>query len=535
MPHPNLRHAAVAALATLAVAAPAVAAPIGVGNAATPTLAWGPCDGLDPDTAALGYECAVARVPLDYAKPRGQQIEIGLSRLPATGERIGSLFWNPGGPGGGGRVIPPLSEELRARFDLVGFDPRGTWSSSGVRCYPTADDAASAFSITWPKTRAEDAVARREARAFSARCGERGGPVLGHMSTADVARDLELLRRAVGDSGLSFIGYSYGTVVGETYANMFPDRVRAVVIDGVIDPAEWTGGYRGPLQPGESRMQSSRGSRQALRSFLTACSASPACAFAEPGVDLERKFFALLDRLAARPVVIEDPDIGRIEVDDRVLIDATLGALYTEYAAAPLGTALAEIDGLSQQHATSARGLRPPVVDLVETRPLPFAREGGDDYVGPEWTLGVLCLDSREPTDDRRWWAAARRANVAGAPFGPAWMYLSLPCASWPVADPDRYAGPWDRRTAAPILVIGNGQGDPATPYDDAVTTAQLLGRGRLLTYDGWGHTAAYSGLSTCIDDATTRYLVDGVLPPKGTVCGRNRDPFAPLPEVPAG
>ena len=194
-------------------------------------LHWGSCaaegEGLE------AFQCTTAVVPLDYDKPKGRQITLALARLPASNpsRKIGSLFLNPGGPGGSGVDFlfgagPFLySDEVRARFDLVGFDPRGIIRSTPLRCYETFDDAlADLAPMAFPVTRAEERIWVRADRAVARACAERGGPILNHMSTANVARDMDLLRRAVGDAKLTYAGYSYGSYLGATYANLFPGK-----------------------------------------------------------------------------------------------------------------------------------------------------------------------------------------------------------------------------------------------------------------------------------------------------------------------
>jgi pimeloyl-ACP methyl ester carboxylesterase len=217
--------------------------------AAVPELDWGSCaaegEGLE------AFQCATAVVPLDYDRPKGRQITLALARLPASdpSRRIGSLFLNPGGPGGSGVDMvlqggPFLfSDEVRARFDLVGFDPRGIIRSTPLRCYETFDEAiADLPPFQFPVTREEERIKIRSDRALARACAEWGGPILDHMSTANVARDMDLLRRAVGDARLSYAGYSYGSYLGATYANLFPGKVRALVVDGVLDPVAWSTG-----------------------------------------------------------------------------------------------------------------------------------------------------------------------------------------------------------------------------------------------------------------------------------------------------
>ena len=243
--------ALVAVLAATLFAVPSATASsppaLGTGSAAVPRLDWGSCgEGLE------AFECATAVVPLDYDRPKGKQITLALARLPAAdpSRKIGSLFLNPGGPGGSGVEFvqgagPFLySDEVRARFDLVGFDPRGIIRSTPLRCFDSLEEAEAAFftPFQFPVTRAEERLWIQTDRAVARACAERGGPILNHMSTANVARDMDLLRRAVGDAKLTYAGYSYGSYLGSTYAKLFPSKVRALVVDGVLDPVAWSTG-----------------------------------------------------------------------------------------------------------------------------------------------------------------------------------------------------------------------------------------------------------------------------------------------------
>jgi pimeloyl-ACP methyl ester carboxylesterase len=198
------------------------------GGVAVPRLAWAACGDEAP-----GFECATVQVPLDYDRPRGAKISLALTRLPATdpGRPIGSIFFNPGGPGGSGvgflQAVGTFlySDEVRARFDLVSFDPRGVAASTPLQCFDTTDDALAALApMAFPVTRAEERVWIQADQAWQHACAERGGPILDHMSTANVARDMDLLRRAVGDRKMTYVGYSYGTAIGSTYATCSPTR-----------------------------------------------------------------------------------------------------------------------------------------------------------------------------------------------------------------------------------------------------------------------------------------------------------------------
>ena len=256
--------------------------------AAVPPLTWRACNDV------AGYQCATTRVPLSYRDPGGEQVVLTLGRLRATDRkrRIGTLFVNPGGPGISGRFPSGVSRALRERFDIVGFYPRGVGASSGVRCADAGVDTEPLFAPRLPTTIGEAHRAAAAVRDGADRCARRGGAMLAHASTANVARDLDRLRQAVGDLGLNYIGYSYGTHIGEVYANLFPDRVRAITLDGVIDPIEWTTG-RDPedaRMPVGFRMGSYLGAKRALASFLADCRRADHCAFSKPGIEVEPAF-----------------------------------------------------------------------------------------------------------------------------------------------------------------------------------------------------------------------------------------------------
>ncbi|MGW0895063.1 alpha/beta hydrolase [Saccharopolyspora sp. NPDC002578] len=485
------------------------------GGADVPVLNWSPC------ADAPGYECATAEVPLSYRDPSGQRIRLAVGKLPAVDQerKLGTIFYNPGGPGGSGRIAPALTPELHERFDIVGFDPRGVGDSTGLSCFT---DPADGFQHehTFPVTPEQERVQVTDTARAVEQCGRNAGPLAGHTSTANVARDLDLLRQAVGEDRLDYYGISYGSHLGTVYANLFPERVGSVAIDAVLDPIEWTTGYRPEeaFQPFSYRLGAEEGAQRALRTFLGACAADERCAFREPGTDLLGKYDALLDRVLARPVSATAPDGTPLEITYQVAVRGTLSALHTAGSAADLG------EFLQVLHARSLPGVEPGPPPVVEV-PEPPKRPGRK----PEQGLSVMCNDSSNPGDPWVWPDYARRADEAGRGFGAYSTYLSLGCATWPGgSDPDRYTGPWDRETAGPVLVIGNRQGDPSTPYDDAQKVSELLSDARLLTLDSFGHGAR--GKSACIDAALTAYFGSGALPAEGAVCRPDRAPFDPAP-----
>jgi pimeloyl-ACP methyl ester carboxylesterase len=525
-------------LALVAVPRAALAAPVvvdgiaGTHGAAVPQLEWGPCPAATPEEAEFlkDYQCTTAEVPLSYRDPDGQSLELALGKLPAAdpSRRLGTLFWNPGGPGGSGRIPPIFSEALHERFDLVGFDPRGIAASTPLQCFTSNEQAVRLFGSEFPITLAQEQdFIRRNSRGTQL-CGRNGGPILEHMSTANVARDLDLLRQAVGDLQLTYLGYSYGTAVGEYYANLFPDNVRALTLDAVIDPIEWTTG-RTPqeaLVPVEYRLGSFFGANQALNTFLAECARDARCAFREPGMDLRRKYNRLLARLRRAPVEVTIAGETFL-VNYQAAVYATLGALYFAPNAPFLAEGLQTVWQATEQPARR-RAPREGLGTGLRPSRAPAARQD-EPYFGLEWFTAVECTDSSNPSNPWLWPRYARRADRQAGPFGSPWIYGSMPCATWPASDPDRYTGPWNRPTANPILLIGNRQGDPATPYEDAQSTEQELANARLLTLDSFGHTAQ-GGLSRCIDDAVDSYLIEKRLPPAGQICQPDRRPFDPVP-----
>jgi pimeloyl-ACP methyl ester carboxylesterase len=297
----------VAVLTATVVVVPATSAapPTGVQT----RLNWSPCFGNVTAETATPYQCAIAQVPLDYDSPSGAAVQLSVVRIPARDQahKIGSLFLNPGGPGGSGvdftLFFGPAAEifwgpEVRDRFDLVGFDPRGVGRSTALRCFGNLRQSTQVFApFVFPMTAEEEAMVAAGDALLARQCEQRGNKIGAHMSTANVARDLDRLRAAAGDAQLTYVGLSYGTYLGTTYANMFPDHVRAVVVDGVLDPVAWAN-VEGEI-PFSTRLRSDAGAQTTLQKFFALCDANAACAF---GPDSEKRFAALADRLLVEPV-----------------------------------------------------------------------------------------------------------------------------------------------------------------------------------------------------------------------------------------
>ncbi|WP_307845155.1 alpha/beta hydrolase [Planomonospora sp. ID67723] len=453
--------------------------------------------GLEWADCGDGFECAELAVPLDHDRPDGEKIGISVIRLPASGERIGSLLVNPGGPGSSGveyarSARSAVSEAVRDRFDVVGFDPRGVGGSAPVRCLPAESLDAFIGLDGSPDSPGEVTALEEGARRFAAGCQARSGRLLPYVGTADAARDMDLLRAALGDDRLTYLGKSYGTQLGAVYADLFPGRVRALVLDGAVDLS---------LSPLEMGAAQARGFELALDAFLADCVKAEDCPFEGSAASAREEVAALLRRADREPL---KNALG----DGRAIGEAwtTLGIitpLYDRESWPVLRSALAE--ALKGDGTTLLR-----LADILLDR-----REDGTYGNQTEASLAVTCVDSPFPADSRAY-AAAARASTADAPlFGAFVAWGSLPCASWPVAGG---AGEKiDALGAPPIMVVGTTR-DPATPYEWSEALADQLSSGVLVGFEGDGHTAYLTG-SPCVDRLVDEYLITLAVPEDGTRC----------------
>jgi pimeloyl-ACP methyl ester carboxylesterase len=524
--------AAAAAPVTITPAATAAAAKGATTSAAekrrvdrlkTPKLDWYKCYQV--------AQCATVKVPLDYDNPGGAKTEIALLRIKAKDQKrkIGSLFVNPGGPGGSATsfaLAAPyfLSESVLERFDVVGVDPRGVGASANVKCFKSVKEQTRVFNgmnVAFPYTKAEKAKYIKSAQAFGKGCSTTGKPISGAMSTAEVARDMELMRRAVGDKKLTYLGFSYGTALGQYYANMFPDRFRAIVADGNIDPRQWVGSGKGAGQILDARMRSSDGAYKALVEIFKRCDQAGAefCPFSAGNP--ARNYAAITAKLKAKPLVIRD-EFGTYKVTYADFVGATLSMLYSDYAGENVMQLAADISALQNGGAAAA-----PAKAAVLKR-IKAAKSVGYDFPYDnsfEAQSAVICTDGNHPKKASSWPAKTAARDKAAPYFGRAWGWIDVQCASstWTVRDEDSYRGPFNRRTAKPVLLVGN-YWDPATNYRASVSSSRLLPNSRLLASNNWGHTAYGTGV--CATNAIDRYLLTGKLPAKGTVCRDARQPF---------
>ncbi|GAA2598793.1 MULTISPECIES: alpha/beta hydrolase [Streptomyces] len=462
------------------------------------------------------WQCATLRTPLDWKNPSGESMDLALVRARSSGtpdDRIGSLLFNFGGPGGSGvATLPGLApdyEKLRARYDLVSFDPRGVGDSRGVHCpdagLPADDEVDDTPDDGTDETDALLAFNRRTAAA----CEKNSGDVLPHVTTTETARDMDLIRQVLGDDALHYFGISYGTELGGVYAHLFPENVGRAVLDGVVDPTR-------TLM--EEALAQAGGFQLAFEHFAAWC-ARQGCALGTAVQDVVDLAVDLEARLDDTPLPTSDG--GALDGDE--LVAAISGALYRQdyWPALRVGLEAAADDNAEVlQDLAEELGQRPSGGDSPGDAGDRSTRSNEDDAF-----RAITCDDS-----SNRYTVADVRARLpefveASPLFGPGLAWTALTCAGWPV--PGAAEHPEVRAPgAAPVLLVGN-TGDPATPYAGAARMAERLGEkvGVELTYRGEGHGAYDSG-NTCVQDAVDAYLLTGRLPGPGTVCEAE-----PLPE----
>jgi pimeloyl-ACP methyl ester carboxylesterase len=447
-------------------------------------------------------QCATAIAPVDWENPEGDTIELALVRQAAQGnDRIGSLLVNPGGPGGSGfafiadSVDYATSEALQSQFDVVGFDPRGVNRSTPVSCYSDPAELDEYIYGITPGDKGSDewiAAATETSAQFAQRCLDETGPLLGFVDTPSAARDLDMLRAALGDTTLNYLGYSYGTLLGQVYAELFPDKSGRLVLDGAVDPA---------ASEFDATTAQAQGFERALDAFLVDCAGASDCPFTGSTEQSRAMIRTLLDRLDKSPLANTD---GR-QLGSGTMFTAIILPLYSQDNWAYL----------RQLFTTVMQGDATIAFDLADS----YNGRGPDGtYVEnqTEAFIAINCLDAREPADNARMREQAAELAGAAPVFGPQMSYGEPGCANWPVeAKRERVA--IAAPGAADILVIGTTN-DPATPYEWAVTVAKNLESGHLITYNGEGHTA-YNKSNACVNSAVEDFLLKGVVPTTDPDC----------------
>jgi len=479
------------------------------GSAKAPSIDWQPCQDAD------GFDCAAVAVPRDYRHPSGRTLDLAVTRLPATGDRIGSLFVNYGGPGADAvattkAIGAELFASLNDRFDIVAFDPRGTGESEDpIDCHAN-QETLGVYRQRFPTPENLDVgdwVGVNE--RYIHRCLRLNPKILPYVSTANAARDMDLLRGAVGDRKLSYLGFSYGTFLGATYASMFPNRYRALVLDGALDADKYIN------RPLLALREQSSGFERALDRFFQACAVNQVACSGFGGDDPHAAFDDLVERLQADPQPASATDPRLVDGDD--VLSGTLIDIYAKQLWPYLASALAAAEA----------GDYAPIRGEAD---LSYGRNPDGTYdPGLDRYFAIGALEQRYPPDVSTYIEAGEHS---WALFDHFWWnsgYVELPWGLWPVKPRGVFYGPFHAKGSAPATLVVGTTYDPATPYRGAKRLVAELGNARLLTMRGDGHTA-YGGNSPCIDSAVDAYLEDGTLPDQGTVC-RQEVPFEPLPQ----
>ncbi|GIE77437.1 hypothetical protein Aph02nite_33870 [Actinoplanes philippinensis] len=445
-------------MTTIVLATAAITAVSGAATGSGPQWAPCPADGVP-------LECATVRVPVDWARPGGPAIGLQVARLRATGERAGSVFTDPGGPGESGvdflaRFAGRFGDRLRRSYDIVSWDPRGIGASHPITCPPGSDRELAELPV--PGTVAERLRFERAAAGWATACRRRTGPLFDHVDTLSTARDLDRLRALLGEAKIKYAGFSYGTRIGLFYADLFPGRVDRMAVDAVVDPqSDNADFYDG----------ATRALEQAFTDYHAGCATRATCPIADLTADRSRSWL--------RPLVAASSELGN---------------LVPGYLRSPQAW--------------------PALDDLLRRLRAGTWQPSGEPTFGGESYHAVQCLDLPEHRTARQVMADAGRAGSRYPLFGRMTAATVL-CGQWPVP-PAYRPHPIHATGSGPILVVGTTH-DTATPYDWAVSAAKNLDNGRLLTQEATRH-GGY-GSNPCVTAAIDDLLVDGVLPPAGKVC----------------
>ncbi|SOC56310.1 alpha/beta hydrolase [Ornithinimicrobium cerasi] len=469
----------------------AVDAPEGLEDFYGQELGWTSCESL--------FECATVTVPIDYAEPTGGTIEIAVLRAPARGEGQGSLLVNPGGPGASGvdyamSAGAVFSEEVRRAYDVVGFDPRGVGRSAPVNCVSDAELDVYLGHDTTPDDEAERDRQEEVLRGFAEGCLENAPDLAPHLSTVEAARDMDVLRSALGEETVTYVGASYGTYLGTIYANLFPDRVGRFVLDGAMDPT---------LEGEEVGRGQAAGFERATRAYVEDCVAQGGCPLGSDVESAMERIPAFLDELDAQPLPVQGDTVT--ELTEGWAFYGIAVAMYDQ-TAWPI---------LSQAFEAAFAGNGTLLMFLANA----YARRGSDGSYSSNMmeafqAIGCLVPESAETEEKPVAERVAEFSEVAPT-WGRYFGAVSV-CEYWEVngsEEPEDYSA----SGAAPIVVIGTTR-DPATPYEWAEGLAEVLESGVLISYDGDGHTA-YGRSNDCVDDAVDAYLLEGTVPQDGLRC----------------
>jgi pimeloyl-ACP methyl ester carboxylesterase len=452
---------------------------------------WQPCE------TNTDHDCGSLTVPVDYAEPQGETVELSLLRVPARGSRVGSLVVNPGGPGARGTTYAAAGQQvfrepLLDGFDIVGFDPRGVGRSAPVDCLSDAELDAYLAGDPTPDTAEELAAFRSSVLSFGEKCANGSGPIIGHVTTVEAARDMDVLRSALGEEQLTYFGASYGTKLGATYAELFPDKVGRFVLDGAVDVG---------LDPQSLALEQATGFETALRAYVQNCLDSTDNCFLGDTVD---------EGLATINGLLADIEAEPLPAGDRELTvgNAFYGIitpLYNRDYWFLLSTAL----------ASALEGKGSALMDLADAY---ASRNADGSYVDNtiEANYSINCLDDPTSVPFGQVPSLFPEFEQASPTFGRIFAWGMASCRGIDVTSSEE---PLDIRAegAAPIVVLGTSR-DPATPLKWARALSAQLDSGVLVERDGDGHTA-YNAGNECVDSIVEDYLLDGTVPDDGTAC----------------
>ncbi|MDT5065724.1 MAG: hypothetical protein QOK02_1879 [Mycobacterium sp.] len=464
---------------------------------------WGGCETFVDDTSAIPTaQCGTVSVPVDYAKPEGAQAQLAVIRIPATGDRIGVLMVNPGGPGASavdavaGMGVGLAGTQIAGRFDLVGFDPRGVGHSTPeLRCRTDAEFDAYRRepNVDYSPT----GVAHIEGlyRQFAQDCATRvGKDLLANVGTASTGKDMDVVREALGENQINYLGFSYGTEIGSAYAQAYPDRVRAMVLDGAVDPT---------LDPIEENLRQMAGFQTAFDDYAADCAQLAGCPLGNDPAQFVNRYHQLVDPLAAQPARTSDP--RGLSYSDA--ITGTVNALYSRQYWKFLTSGL-----LGLQRKSDPGDLLLLADDYLNRTPAGHYQNSQDAF------YAIRCVNSQFSTDPAVWAAADQRARQA-APFLSYGTFTGYAprdiCANWPVpasATPHSAVSPGPGK-----VVVVSTTHDPATPYQAGVDLAKQMDAS-LITFEGTQHTVVFNG-DACVDSAVVAFLVDRLQPPPDLRC----------------
>lgn len=466
------------------------AAPEGLESFYSQEVVWEPCENE--------FQCAKVTVPMDYAKPDGDTIQIAALRAASTGTKSGTLLVNPGGPGASGydfvkdAAATHFSQPVRDTYDLVGFDPRGVKRSSPVSCLGDAERDAARAKVYALETDAGLAAALADNKAIAAQCAEKTGPALGLIDTVSSAKDLDILRAVVNDDKLNYLGYSYGTFLGSTYASLFPDHVGRMVLDGALDPS---------ISNEELTSGQARAFEKAIHSYVAHCLQEDGCPLNGSVDDGVQQIRDLISAVQQTPRTAKD---GRV-VNATMFVSGLITPLYND----------ASWPALTQALDAAMSG---DVSLMLRLADLGADRTSNGTYSSNSTFAfnAINCLDYPMVSDAAGMRAEQQRLMKDSPTLGYFFAYGGTNCVDWPYKNV-RTPAPVEYTGESAIVVIGT-TGDPATPVEWAASLRKQLGNASLLTWQGEGHTA-YGRSNSCIGDAVDGYLVEGKVPADNTVC----------------